>query len=45
MSRIVNFLKTTALGGLLVIVPIAIVLFVLGQLMLAMLSLVNEALA
>ncbi len=45
MSRFINFLKTTALGGLLVIVPIAIVLFVLGQLMLAILSLTNEALA
>lgn len=45
MSRLINFLKTTALGGLLVIVPIAIVLFVLGQLLLALLSVVNTALA
>ena len=45
MSRFIDFLKTTALGGLLVIVPIAIVLFVLGQLMLAMLTMANEALA
>lgn len=45
MSRFIDFLKTTALGGLLVIVPIAIVLFVLGQLMLALLSVANEALA
>ncbi len=45
MSRFINFLKTTALGGLLVIVPIAIVLFVLGQLLLALLSVVNEILA
>jgi len=45
LSGFINFLKTTALGGLLVIVPIAIVLFVLGQLMLALLSLANEALA
>jgi len=33
MTRFLNFIKTTALGGLLVIVPIAIVLFVLGQLL------------
>lgn len=45
MSRFIDFLKTTALGGLLVIVPIAIVLFVLGQLMLGLLSVANEALA
>ena len=45
MSRFINFLKTTALGGLLVIVPIAIVLFVLGQLMLALLSVANDMLA
>ena len=45
MSRFMNFLKTTALGGLLVIVPIAIILFVLGQLTLALLSVANETLA
>ncbi len=45
MSRFINFLKTTALGGLLVIVPIAIILFVLGQLLLALLSVANELLA
>lgn len=45
MSRFMNFLKTTALGGLLVIVPIAIVLFVLGQLTLALLYLAKEALS
>ena len=45
LSRFINFLKTTALGGLLVIVPIAIVLFVLGQLMLALLTVANDALA
>lgn len=45
MVRFINFLKTTALGGLLVIVPIAIVLFVLGQLLLALLSVANEMLA
>lgn len=45
MSRFMNFLKTTALGGLLVIVPIAIVLFVLGQLLLALLSVASEIVA
>ncbi len=39
MKRFINFIKTTALGGLLVIVPIAIVLFVLGQLLLALYTL------
>lgn len=37
--------KTTALGGLLVIVPIAIILFVLGQLLLALLALANDVVA
>ncbi|MDJ0939935.1 MAG: DUF502 domain-containing protein [Woeseiaceae bacterium] len=32
MRRFLGFIKTTALGGLLVIIPISIVLFVLGQL-------------
>lgn len=45
VSRFINFIKTTALGGLLVIVPIAIVLFVLGQLLLALLSLANDVVA
>ncbi len=45
MSRFIDFLKTTALGGLLVIVPIAIILFVLGQLMLGLLSIANDVLA
>ena len=31
MSRFIRFMKTTAIGGLLVIVPIAIILFVLAQ--------------
>lgn len=45
MSRFINFIKTTALGGLLVIVPVAIILFVLGQLLLALLSLANETMS
>lgn len=45
MSRFINFIKTTALGGLLVIVPIAIVLFVLGQLLLALYSVARELVA
>lgn len=32
MSRLINFIKTTAIGGLLVIVPIAIILFVMAKL-------------
>ncbi len=32
VRRTINFIRTTAVGGLLVIVPISIVLFVLGQL-------------
>lgn len=33
MKRLLEFIKTTAIGGLLVIVPIAIILFVLAQLL------------
>jgi uncharacterized membrane protein len=33
MSRFVNFIKTTAIGGLLVIVPTTIILFVLAQIL------------
>ncbi|MCH9696293.1 MAG: DUF502 domain-containing protein [Gammaproteobacteria bacterium] len=36
MSRFLNFIKTTAIGGLLVIVPLAIILFVLGQVLYAL---------
>ena len=39
MKRVMNFLKTTAIGGLLVIVPIAIILFVLAQLFYGLYSL------
>lgn len=42
MSRIINFIKTTAVGGLLVIVPIAIILSVLGQLFFALYSLAGD---
>ena len=45
MSRFINFIRTTALGGLLVIVPIAIVLFVLGQLLLALYTVAQEFVA
>ena len=45
MSRFINFMRTTALGGLLVIVPIAIVLFVLGQLLLALYSVARQFVA
>lgn len=45
MSRFINFIRTTALGGLLVIVPIAIVLFVLGQLLLALYAVAQEFVA
>ncbi|MEO1245183.1 MAG: DUF502 domain-containing protein [Pseudomonadota bacterium] len=37
-KRTLNFVKTTAVGGLLVIVPVAVVLFVLGQLLFALYS-------
>ncbi len=42
MSRFINFIRTTAVGGLLVIVPIAVVLFVLGQLLLALYSVAQQ---
>ena len=45
MRRFINFIKTTALGGLLVIVPIAIILFVLGQLFLGLYGLSRELMA
>ena len=37
-KRTFRFLKTTAIGGLLVIVPVAVVLFVLGQLLFGLYS-------
>jgi uncharacterized membrane protein len=39
MSRFIKFIKTTAIGGLLVIVPIAIILFVMAQLFYGLYSL------
>ena len=42
MNRIINLIKTTAIGGLLVIVPVAIVLFVLGQIFYALNSLTHS---
>lgn len=41
MKRPISFIKTTALGGLLVIVPIAIIVFVLGQLLLTLFTLAS----
>lgn len=35
MKGLLDFIKTTAIGGLLVIIPVTIVLLVLGQLVLA----------
>lgn len=45
MSRFLNFVKTTAIGGLLVVVPIAIILFVLGQLLFGLSALAKEIVA
>ncbi len=42
MGRFINFIKTTAIGGLLVIVPVAIILFVLGQLFYGLYSLAQD---
>ena len=44
MRGVLNFIKTTAVGGLLVIIPITIILFVLGQLFYALFTIVNEVL-
>lgn len=44
MAKVVEFLKTTAVGGLLVIVPIAIILFVLGQIFYGLYSLSESVL-
>jgi len=45
MSRFMNFIKTTAIGGLLVIVPIAIILFILAQIFYGLFSMVNSLVA
>lgn len=42
MKRIFEFIKTTAIGGLLVIVPIAIILFVVGELFLGLTVVARE---
>ncbi len=44
MTRLWDFLKTAAIGGFLVIVPIAIILFVLGQLLFALYALADTVL-
>lgn len=45
MSRFIKFIKTTAIGGLLVIVPIAIILFVMAQLFYGLYSLSQSVVA
>lgn len=45
MRRIIDFTKTTAIGGLLVIVPIAVVVFVLGKLLLALFTVARDVTA
>lgn len=45
MNRIFDFVKTTAIGGLLVIVPIAIILFVLIELFYGLYALAEEVTA
>lgn len=42
MKGIIGFIKTTAIGGLLVIVPIAVILFVIGQVFLGLYSLAMD---
>ena len=45
MNRIINFIKTTAIGGLLVIVPVAIIVFVLGQIFYGLYALAGDVTA
>lgn len=42
MGRIAKFVRTTAIGGLLVIVPIAVILFVLGQVLFGLYAVVES---
>ena len=42
MTRLINFIKTTAVGGLLVIIPVSIILFVLAQLFYGLYKVSNE---
>lgn len=44
MTRILRFIKTTAIGGLLVIIPVSIILFVLVQLFWGLYSVVSSML-
>ena len=44
MRRVLNFVKTTAIGGLLVIIPVTIILAVLGQLFYGLFSIVSDVL-
>jgi uncharacterized membrane protein len=45
MNRLTNFIKTTAIGGLLVIVPIAIIVFILARIFYGMLALSKSVVA
>lgn len=45
MRKVINFIKTTVIGGLLIIVPIAIVLYVLGQLFYGLYSLAESTMS
>lgn len=45
MSRFMNFIKTTAIGGLLVIVPIAIILFIMAQIFYGLYSMAQSVVA
>lgn len=44
MTKVIQFMKTTAVGGLLVIVPIAVILFVLAQIFYGLYSLSESVL-
>lgn len=44
MKRVIDFIKTTAIGGLLVIVPAAIIVFVFGRLFAGLLDATTEIL-
>jgi len=45
MKKFINFIRTTAIGGLLVIVPIAIILFVLAQIIYGLYSVAEATMA
>ena len=44
MKRVLKFVKTTAIGGLLVIIPVTIIIAVLAQLFYGLFSIVNDVL-